>query len=255
MACCKCCCPEGEECCKAQGASGICCPPERCCGTPANPFCCPSNQVCCNGIRCCQPTDICVNGVCCNCGISCGPVFAVFGQEAIRLNFFGCRTLCSSSTTQTIDNIEYTITSNRSVNIAGSNCVIQDGKVIESISLQIRWTSSISSRTVSPNLPTGRSCFAGCGKFYVYELEKCTSQGLCGSGDFEEASSGDVSVSNVGPFGCPSTTCNCDDDLEECCKYQTPNFLAGQPCEEPVDCATDCKDLSGPSYVGRNPLP
>jgi len=68
MACCKCCCPEGEECCKAQGASGICCPPARCCGTEESPVCCPPNECCVDG-ECgpcpCESDEDCPEGQCC----------------------------------------------------------------------------------------------------------------------------------------------------------------------------------------------
>jgi hypothetical protein len=50
MGCCTCCCPEGEECCKAPGSGGICCDPEKCCGTEEEPVCCPSGEKCCGEI-------------------------------------------------------------------------------------------------------------------------------------------------------------------------------------------------------------
>ena len=68
MACCDCCCPEGEECCKAPGESGICCTPEKCCGTSESPECCGEFSQCCNE-TCCAETVLCCgepgDEVCC----------------------------------------------------------------------------------------------------------------------------------------------------------------------------------------------
>jgi len=82
MPCCDCCCPEGEECCKAPGPDGICCDPERCCGTEEDPICCSEldpiqfccGEVCCNEgdtccgegseASCCPEDEYCCDGVC-----------------------------------------------------------------------------------------------------------------------------------------------------------------------------------------------
>jgi hypothetical protein len=82
MPCCDCCCPDGEECCKAPGPDGICCAPERCCGTEEEPVCCSEldpiqfccGEVCCNEgdtccgegseATCCPEDEYCCDGVC-----------------------------------------------------------------------------------------------------------------------------------------------------------------------------------------------
>jgi hypothetical protein len=61
MPCCDCCCPDGEECCKAPGPDGICCDPERCCGTEEDPVCCSELD----------PIQFCCGEVCCNEGDTC----------------------------------------------------------------------------------------------------------------------------------------------------------------------------------------
>jgi hypothetical protein len=76
MACCDCCCPDGEECCKAPGENGICCDPERCCGTEEAPVCCPEGECCVDG-ECgpceeCEVDEDCPEGECCVDG-ECGP--------------------------------------------------------------------------------------------------------------------------------------------------------------------------------------
>lgn len=77
MPCCNCCCPDGESCCKAQGANGICCPPSQCCGTNESPVCCPEGECCvddecgacpcegaCEGDGDCDEGCYCCDGVC-----------------------------------------------------------------------------------------------------------------------------------------------------------------------------------------------
>lgn len=68
MACCNCCCEEGEECCHAPGEDGICCDPDLCCGTPEEPVCCSEGQFCCDGV--CQDEPCCP----CACPNPCGYV-------------------------------------------------------------------------------------------------------------------------------------------------------------------------------------
>jgi len=55
MACCKCCCENGN-------------PPGECCGPPGNKTCCrgtPENvKFCCNGTACCNQNEHCCNGAC-----------------------------------------------------------------------------------------------------------------------------------------------------------------------------------------------
>ena len=72
MACCDCCCPEGEECCKAPGANGICCAPDYCCGTDEVPICCDAEagEFCCEEV-CCDAEETCCEGVCCPEGAVC----------------------------------------------------------------------------------------------------------------------------------------------------------------------------------------
>lgn len=66
MACCNCCCPDGEECCKAPGPDGICCVPEKCCGTSGSPACCGEFEQCCNETCCAETVECCGDpGVCC----------------------------------------------------------------------------------------------------------------------------------------------------------------------------------------------
>jgi hypothetical protein len=70
MACCDCCCPPGEECCKAPGPTGICCLPSQCCGTEEEPECCSPSEFCCETV-CCPNDYICCEGVCCDEGECC----------------------------------------------------------------------------------------------------------------------------------------------------------------------------------------
>lgn len=63
MGCCNCCCADGEECCKAPGPDGICCAPERCCGTEEEPLCCSEGENCCDGV--CQEEPCDDTGACC----------------------------------------------------------------------------------------------------------------------------------------------------------------------------------------------
>lgn len=66
MGCCNCCCPEGEECCKAPGPDGICCTSEKCCGTSGSPACCGEFEQCCNETCCAETVECCGDpGVCC----------------------------------------------------------------------------------------------------------------------------------------------------------------------------------------------
>lgn len=66
MACCNCCCPDGEECCKAPGPDGICCTSEKCCGTSGSPACCGEFEQCCNETCCAETVECCGDpGVCC----------------------------------------------------------------------------------------------------------------------------------------------------------------------------------------------
>jgi hypothetical protein len=69
MACCNCCCPGDEECCKAPGPYGICCLPESCCGTEEAPLCCDDEtEFCCEQICCLNEETCCGEGedaVCC----------------------------------------------------------------------------------------------------------------------------------------------------------------------------------------------
>lgn len=71
MSCCDCCCPEGEECCKAPGEDGICCIPEKCCGTEEEPLCCAEDEECCDDTVCCDEDVVCCEGVCCEEGECC----------------------------------------------------------------------------------------------------------------------------------------------------------------------------------------
>lgn len=70
MACCDCCCPNPEECCKSQGENGICCLPDKCCGTAEAPECCSPSEFCCEEV-CCPEGYVCCEGVCCDEGQCC----------------------------------------------------------------------------------------------------------------------------------------------------------------------------------------
>lgn len=78
MGCCNCCCPDGEECCKAPGENGICCSSDRCCGTSEEPICCSELdpiQFCCEDVICCNDGQTCCgsgeSATCCSEGEYC----------------------------------------------------------------------------------------------------------------------------------------------------------------------------------------
>jgi hypothetical protein len=163
----------------------------------------------------------------CNCAPnnpSCGALFAVVDGEAYEIGtaaFLTGPIIC--------ENGSFGSSGERlNLHLSGSSCEERDGKVFLIVGVWIVWRQR-----------SGTNCRGACGKFFLYELEICTAQDLCGTQEYTLTDSGDLTFSAPGGFNfskCP----DCIDAITQSvceCEY------------------TECNNISQPSYVGHNPLP